>query len=266
MPATRDAHLWSGDRAEDLGVFLLRRLSCTVTEVRRQDDVGIDAVATYLKPNGRRMMARGSFFVQIKSASVGHVPFADEQIDWLFDQRLPLFFAWVAQPSLSMAVFAFDPSAIHCIPYRRLGLHRQLHLLPGKGALAERADGRLDVHLGDPVLSVAAADTGDLQKLESLRGVVEAWVALAQSLVEQRRFGVFQAALWETNALPRPSWPTTVCEKNATPQVASSLSYALPALSSIKAHVNATGSDAEKVAAEVVHQFMRRHGARESWE
>ena len=116
------------------------------------------------------------------------------------------------------------------------------------------------------MLSVAAADTVDPQKLESLRSVLEAWVALAQSLVEQRRFGVFQTAVWETNAIPRPSWPTTVCEKNPTLQVAKSLSYALPAFGSIKAQVSATGSDAEKIAAEVVHQFMKRHGARESWE
>ena len=67
MPGVRDRNLRSGDLHEELGLLLLRRIAL-VSPVPRQEDVGIDAFATLLRPEGNRnLIPDVSFFVQLKS-------------------------------------------------------------------------------------------------------------------------------------------------------------------------------------------------------
>src|SRR3954449_2633352 len=57
----------TGDRAEDLGIFLLKAF-CAVAPIPRQEDFGLaDAVATLLRSEGRFWYAEDSFLVQFKS-------------------------------------------------------------------------------------------------------------------------------------------------------------------------------------------------------
>ncbi len=57
----------AGDRAEDLGIFLLKAF-CAVAPIPRQEDFGLaDAVATLLRAEGRFWYAEDSFLVQFKS-------------------------------------------------------------------------------------------------------------------------------------------------------------------------------------------------------
>jgi hypothetical protein len=65
----------TGDRAEDLGIFLLRAF-CAVAPIPRQEDFGLaDAVATLLRPEGRFWYAEDSFLVQFKSRTEKRVAF-----------------------------------------------------------------------------------------------------------------------------------------------------------------------------------------------
>jgi hypothetical protein len=57
----------TGDRAEDLGIFLLKAF-CAMAPIPRQEDFGLaDAVATLLRSDGRFWYAEDSFLVQLKS-------------------------------------------------------------------------------------------------------------------------------------------------------------------------------------------------------
>lgn len=92
MPGMRDRNLRSGDLHEELGIFLLKAIAL-VAPVPRQEDVGNDAYATLIRPDGsRRLIPDLSFLVQLKSASVTSVSYrtADEMA-WISALESPLF-------------------------------------------------------------------------------------------------------------------------------------------------------------------------------
>ena len=62
MPGIRLTSFRSGDLAEDLGIFLLKGVA-VVAEVECQEDVGLDAVATLLRPDDDVQTIRGALDV-----------------------------------------------------------------------------------------------------------------------------------------------------------------------------------------------------------
>ena len=76
----------TGDRAEDLGVFLLKAF-CAVAPIPRQEDFGLaDAVATLLRSEGRFWYAEDSFLIQFKSRTSRNLTLEE-----------PVFGRWLAQ-------------------------------------------------------------------------------------------------------------------------------------------------------------------------
>jgi len=76
----------TGDRAEDLGIFLLKAF-CAVAPIPRQEDFGLaDAVATLLRSEGRFWYAEDSFLVQFKSRTEKNLTLTG-----------PVFMRWLAQ-------------------------------------------------------------------------------------------------------------------------------------------------------------------------
>src|SRR4051812_139292 len=76
----------TGDRAEDLGIFLLKAF-CAVAPIPRQEDFGLaDAVATLLRSEGRFWYAEDSFLVQFKSRTEKNITLEG-----------PVFERWLAQ-------------------------------------------------------------------------------------------------------------------------------------------------------------------------
>ena len=92
MPGMRDRNLRSGDLHEDLGFFLLKAVAL-VAPVPRQEDVGNDAFATLIRPEGnRRLIPDLSFLVQLKSASVTSVKYTTlDEMAWISELDSPLF-------------------------------------------------------------------------------------------------------------------------------------------------------------------------------
>ena len=84
MPGVRDRNLRSGDLQEELGIFLLKAVAL-VAPVPRPEDVGNDAFATLIRPEGtRRLIPDLSFLVQLKSASVPSVSYTTpEEMAWI---------------------------------------------------------------------------------------------------------------------------------------------------------------------------------------
>jgi hypothetical protein len=92
MPGMRDRNLRSGDLHEELGIFLLKAIAL-VAPVPRQEDVGNDAFATLIRPEGRRRLIPDlSFLVQLKSASVTSVSYTTpDEMAWICALDVPLF-------------------------------------------------------------------------------------------------------------------------------------------------------------------------------
>lgn len=91
MPGMRDRNLRSGDLHEELGLFLLKAVAL-VAPVPRQEDVGNDAFATLIRPEGnRRLIPDLSFLVQLKSASVTSVSYTTpDEMAWVSALDAPL--------------------------------------------------------------------------------------------------------------------------------------------------------------------------------
>ena len=108
MPGKITKNLRKGHLSEDIGVSFLRNFSA-VAQVRQEDDIGIDAVATLLKPNGKFLYAEESFTVQIKSASIKKINYDEQQLDWLMEQDLPFFVMIVDKEEGEIKMYTTNP-------------------------------------------------------------------------------------------------------------------------------------------------------------
>jgi hypothetical protein len=115
MPGGRDRNLRSGDLHEELGLFLLKSVAL-VAAVPRPEDVGSDAFATLIRPEGaRRLIPDLSFLVQLKSASVASIAYTTpEEMAWISALEVPLFIGRVDLNQASIELFT------------TLGLHQVL--------------------------------------------------------------------------------------------------------------------------------------------
>jgi hypothetical protein len=106
MPGVRDRNLRSGDLQEELGIFLLKAVAL-VAPVPRPEDVGNDAFATLIRPEGtRRLIPDLSFLVQLKSASVTSVSYTTpEEMAWISALEVPLFIGRVNLKQASIELF-----------------------------------------------------------------------------------------------------------------------------------------------------------------
>ncbi len=106
MPGVRDRNLRSGDLHEELGIFLLKAVAL-VAPVPRPEDVGNDAFATLIRPEGtRRLIPDLSFLVQLKSASISLVSYTTpEEMAWISALEVPLFIGRVNLKQASIELF-----------------------------------------------------------------------------------------------------------------------------------------------------------------
>jgi hypothetical protein len=106
MPGMRDRNLRSGDLHEELGIFLLKAIAL-VAPVPRPEDVGNDAFATLIRPEGtRRLIPDLSFLVQLKSASVPSVSYTTpEEMAWISALEVPFFIGRVDLKQASIELF-----------------------------------------------------------------------------------------------------------------------------------------------------------------
>jgi hypothetical protein len=92
VPGMRDKNLRSGDLHEELGIFLLKAVAL-VAAVPRQEDVGHDAFATLIRPEGsRRLIPDLSLLVQLKAGSESSVRYeTSDAVAWVSALDTPLF-------------------------------------------------------------------------------------------------------------------------------------------------------------------------------
>jgi hypothetical protein len=125
MPGRRRTSFRSGDLAEDLGIFLLKGLAA-VAEVQRQEDVGLDAIATLLRPDSDgNSYAEDTFVVQLKSESITELELRDHEFRWFTQQTLPMFIGRVSLKRSEMALYStiYAHQAIWSLHAEQLTMH-----------------------------------------------------------------------------------------------------------------------------------------------
>ena len=105
MTAQRLASFRSGDLNEELGLLLLKAFA-VVAPVPRQEDVGLDAVATLMRRSERMLIAEDSFYVQLKSSSIRKIEYKGEhEVKWFRELQLPLFIGSVDRTTFQINLY-----------------------------------------------------------------------------------------------------------------------------------------------------------------
>jgi hypothetical protein len=157
MPGARDRNLRSGDLHEELGLFLLRSIAL-VAPVPRQEDVGNDAFATLIRPEGsRRLIPDMSFLVQLKAASISEVNYSGpDEVGWITNLEIPLFIGRVDLKQASISLFSTQ--RVHQILMENA--YDEIRLLLDPSDEWSRANNARPVNIGPPVHTWSVTDVG----------------------------------------------------------------------------------------------------------
>jgi hypothetical protein len=105
MPGRLQRDFRSGNLAEHLGVLLLRGVAA-VADVPRPEDVGLDAIATLLRPDDDdNYYAEDTFVVQLKSASAKSIKYEGHELRWLIGQAQPMFIGLVSLADSKISLY-----------------------------------------------------------------------------------------------------------------------------------------------------------------
>jgi hypothetical protein len=210
MAGRRGSNLRSGDLAEDLGILLLKGVAA-VAEVQRQEDVGLDAVATLLRPDDdRNCYAEDTFVVQLKAESVPHVEYAaDHAFKWFVQQSLPMFIGRVSLSDASIELYPtiFANQAIWSLHSESVKMHFGNSSLPPAlreqlrlpWTLLKGTDTAAEVWLGEPVLRWTVSDLKKPGWAQDAYAVLKRFVPLIRREMELLSFGQSSVLKWATN-------------------------------------------------------------------
>jgi hypothetical protein len=199
MPGIRDRNLRSGNIHEELGVLLLRPVAL-VAPVPMWEDVGLDAVATLLRPEGgRRLIPEDTFAVQLKASSLRTIPYADQDAArWLINLGLPFFIG-----SVRLADAAIDLYPTHGLfkvrPHPGL---KEVHLNLEDQAERFGSPEVAQIYIGPPALSWSANDLSNRAFSDNAYLVLKGHILAANRNMFGRAMGHFEPVLWITGKPP----------------------------------------------------------------
>jgi hypothetical protein len=192
----------TGSRSEILADYLFSGWG-TVTPVRRQDDYGVDLHCTLTAEVGQRSIVTDYYSVQVKSDNSPWQFESADEIKWLFDYPTPLFLACVDKKKGELSIY-------HTMARFLAGFYPpppRLDLMPStqdEGEFAQWKDGER-FSLSAPILRVSLGDFLDETKLQSLRNVLQTWIALDNYNCDLRRIGILRFRMphrYRTNEVP----------------------------------------------------------------
>jgi hypothetical protein len=207
MPGRLQRDFRFGNLAEHLGVLLLKGIAA-VADVPRPEDVGLDAIATLLRPDDDdNYYAEDSFVVQLKSASATSIKYEGHELQWLIGQSQPMFIGLV---SLAESTISLYPT-IH-VNHAVLAMHAQWVTVkfgvsdipaffrgqkwsPWKGEDNHGAT----VWLGDPLLSWTLADIVQTNWINNTYSTLKRFLTLARREIGLLALGQCSVLDWSTN-------------------------------------------------------------------
>ena len=199
MPGMRDRNLRSGDLHEELGIFLLKAVAL-VAPVSRPEDVGNDAFATLIRPEGtRRLIPDLSFLVQLKSASVKSVSYTTpDEMAWISALEVPLFIGRVDLKQASIELFTTQGLQQILLEHGYDGVK----LLLGPSKKTRPTPNVRQAHLGLPVHAWSIANMTDSDFLARSHAVLRPHIETLQRNRLLRGIQSMKRVTWETGQPP----------------------------------------------------------------
>lgn len=207
MPGRLQKDFRAGNLAEKLGVLLIKSVAA-VADVPRPEDVGLDAIATLLRPDeDGNYYAEDSFVVQLKSASTTSISYHGHELKWLIGQSLPMFIGLVSLKESSISLYP----TIH-VNHAVLIMHAEwvtvrfgistipplLHWhkwSPWKG----EEDGGATVWLGEPLLVWRLSEITQPDWIRNTYTVFKRFLTLARREIALLTLGQCSLLNWSTN-------------------------------------------------------------------
>lgn len=190
----------SGDWNEELGLTLLRAVAF-VAAVPRQEDVGIDAIATLFRKDGKLLIAENTFYVQLKSVSSKSILYDEFGLSWLNELRLPLLFGRVDKKAARIRLYAGFP-----LFQRMLQQHKKRIRLHFDGQLDGSAKDDMSlvdqVDLREPLLEWDALQVGKKDFGKQQYDILKSYLKAELWNVIFRRVGYSHPLTWSTGNTP----------------------------------------------------------------
>lgn len=189
MPGRRLSSFRFGDLAENLGLVLLRGIAA-VADVPRQEDFGLDAVASLLRRDADgNCYAEDSFDVQLKSESETQIDYEAHELNWLLGHTQPMFFGRVSLKDSRISLFPtiYVNQAALAMHAKRIRIRFGPSNIPGfcsgdmcpwDGANNES----VNVWLGPPLIQWSVADIVDPAWLSATYDLLKRYLTLARIL------------------------------------------------------------------------------------
>lgn len=207
MPGRLQRDFRFGNLAEHLGVLLLKGIAA-VADVPRPEDVGLDAIATLLRPDDDdNYYAEDSFVVQLKSASAKSIKYKGHELQWLIGQSQPMFIGLV---SLDKSEISLYPTihvnhavlAMHAKWVTvKFGVSKQPAFLRGQkwGPWKGEDSHGATVWLGDPLLRWTLANIAQTTWINTTFSTLKRFLTLARREIGLLALGQCSVLDWSTN-------------------------------------------------------------------
>lgn len=199
MSGRRLSSYRKGDWNEDLGILLLKLLAA-VAPIPRQEDFGLDAIGTLLKPPQDNLVyAEQSFYIQLKSESKKTITYRDHELDWLRNLQLPLFIGAVSRKYSSLNFFPAHKLNEFFV-LRDLKNLRELTIkLDDDGAKRKVNGESCELSIGPPLLSINITQASDSSFLKKAYQILEKYIRLEHQNILTRPLRYYRHIKWETN-------------------------------------------------------------------
>lgn len=195
-------NLRSGDWNEELGILLLKAIAA-VAPVPRQEDIGLDAVATLLRDEekSRFAFAEDSFYVQLKSGPDVTIRYKGDELQWLRDLKLPFFVGVVGKKDASLRLFPGHHLSILLAPRTFREVH--VHAAKGEHLLNELPNDKIEVWLGPPLLSFNVQRAAMKGFRRFAYEILKKYVETEQQNLAYRSIRFCRNIEWRTNRKPK---------------------------------------------------------------
>jgi hypothetical protein len=166
------------------------------------EDVGIDTVATLLRPeSSKRLIPEDTFAVQFKASSVDTVEYPDvTAATWLMNLQLPFFIGRVRMKDAAVDLFPTHRlfQVKETAALREVYLHLEEH--PGMLGATDVAH----VVLGPPAYSWTVSDLADKSFHDRIYPILKEHIRAAQRNITARPYGYYEMVPWVTGEMPKP--------------------------------------------------------------
>ena len=200
MPGRRLGSYRKGDWNEELGILLLKSFAA-VAPIPRQEDFGLDAVGTLLRPAQNNFVyAENSFYIQLKSESRERLSYRDHELDWLKNLQLPLFIGQVSRRDSSLHLFPTHVlNEFFVLSDFRNFKELVVKLRDDGSAKRLVKEESYELYLGEPLLTINIKQASDSAFTEHSYQLLRDYLRLEHQNVNSRRLRFYRHIKWTTN-------------------------------------------------------------------